>query len=98
SKDEKFFVSQAWLESDCYLKIHGFDKDLYIYYSLGFSLTQNRSSKTIVRDEKLEELKEFRIKGDKFLHFPFLFSKMHKMKMHPRAGHSEMEDRDEGRA
>ncbi|GKB44828.1 hypothetical protein Tco_0889770 [Tanacetum coccineum] len=39
------------------------------------------------RDEKLEELKEFRIKGDKFLHFPFLFSKMHKMKMHPRAGH-----------
>ncbi|GJY95900.1 hypothetical protein Tco_0512261 [Tanacetum coccineum] len=31
----------------------------------------------------LEELKEFRIEGDKFL--PFHFKKMQKMKMHPRA-------------
>ncbi|GJU71336.1 hypothetical protein Tco_1262741 [Tanacetum coccineum] len=44
------------------------------------------------REEKLEDLKEFRIEGDKFLHF--LFRKTQKMKMHPRAGHSEMEDRD----
>ncbi|GKC44507.1 hypothetical protein Tco_1062229 [Tanacetum coccineum] len=32
------------------------------------------------RDEKLEELKEFGIEGEKFLHFHFK-----KMKMHPRA-------------
>ncbi|GJZ10082.1 proteasome activator subunit 4 [Tanacetum coccineum] len=48
------------------------------------------------RDEKLEELKEFRIEGDKFLHF--LFRKTQKMKMHMRTVHSEMEDRDEGGA
>ncbi|GKB46567.1 trihelix transcription factor ASR3-like protein, partial [Tanacetum coccineum] len=45
------------------------------------------------RDKKLEELKEFRIEGDKFLHF--LFIKTQKMKMQMRTGHSEMEDRDE---
>ncbi|GJV95222.1 flap endonuclease 1 isoform X2 [Tanacetum coccineum] len=35
------------------------------------------------RDKKLEELKEFRIEGDKFLHFHF--KKMQKIKMYPRA-------------
>ncbi|GJT46916.1 hypothetical protein Tco_0955631 [Tanacetum coccineum] len=115
SKEEKFFVSQAWLESDCYLKIHGFDKDLYIILFIGVLsntkpifkdnrkvipdlwyhyLTMMHEQECHIyhaysamdpqkRDEKLEELKEFRIEGDKFLHF--LFRKMQKMKMHQRA-------------
>ncbi|GJS68999.1 hypothetical protein Tco_0232786 [Tanacetum coccineum] len=71
-KDNRKVIPDLWYR---YLTMMQ-EQECHIYQAYSTIDTQKR-------DEKLEELKELRIEGDKFLHFHF--KKMQKMKMNLRA-------------
>ncbi|GJW31162.1 hypothetical protein Tco_0051194 [Tanacetum coccineum] len=76
-KENRKVIPDLWYR---YLKMMQ-EQECRIYQA--YSIMDPKKRNWHTTDEKLEELKEFRIEGDKFLHFHF--KKMQKMKMHQRA-------------